>query len=180
MNHMLASNVVLYAGKTWCENLLRITSTLNLLAFSFPKWMGPRTLVLEKWTVQCLYMPLGAPFFEDAPLVEFLHVAFTPMPGERCSGRLKVLLLCLCDVFRAPFRFLKKYPANFSKSLQQTQQTSQKVPNKLQQTSLKVSNKLPQQTSQNVSNKRLQRTSPTKCPTCSVDRNKHLKSCSLF
>ena len=38
---------------------------------------------------------------EDVPLVEFMYLAFTRMAGERYRGRLRSLLLCLCDVFRA-------------------------------------------------------------------------------
>ena len=34
------------------------------------------------------------------PLVEFMHLVFTRMPGERYHRRLRSLLLWLCDVFR--------------------------------------------------------------------------------
>ena len=38
---------------------------------------------------------------EDVPLVDFImYLAFTRMPGETCSRRLRSFL-CLCDVFRA-------------------------------------------------------------------------------
>ena len=39
--------------------------------------------------------------FEDVPLVEFMYLVFTRMPGESHRRRLRSLLLCLCDVFRA-------------------------------------------------------------------------------
>ena len=38
---------------------------------------------------------------EDIPLVEFMYLAFTRMPGERYIRRLRSLLLYLCYVFRA-------------------------------------------------------------------------------
>ena len=37
----------------------------------------------------------------DVPLVEFIYHVFTRMPGESYRWRLRSLLLCLCDVFRA-------------------------------------------------------------------------------
>ena len=43
----------------------------------------------------------GASFFEDIPLVEFMYLVFTRMPGESYHRRLKSLLLYLCYVFRA-------------------------------------------------------------------------------
>ena len=39
-------------------------------------------------------------WFEDVPLVEFMYLVFTRMPGESYRRRLRSLLLCLCDVFR--------------------------------------------------------------------------------
>ena len=47
-----------------------------------------------------VYMPLGASFFEDVPLVEFVYLEFTCMPGESYRRRLRSLLLYLCYVFR--------------------------------------------------------------------------------
>ena len=38
---------------------------------------------------------------EDVPLVEFMYLVFTRMPGESYRRRLGSLFLCLCDVFRA-------------------------------------------------------------------------------
>ena len=38
---------------------------------------------------------------EDVPLVEFMYLVFTRMPGESYRRRLGPLLLYLCDVFRA-------------------------------------------------------------------------------
>ena len=37
----------------------------------------------------------------DVPLVEFMYLVFTRMPGESYRRRLGFLLLCLCYVFRA-------------------------------------------------------------------------------
>ena len=41
----------------------------------------------------------GTSSFEDEPLAEFVHLAFTRMPGESHCRQLGSLLLCLCDVF---------------------------------------------------------------------------------
>ena len=38
---------------------------------------------------------------EDVPLVGFMYRVLTHMPGESYRRRLRSLLLCLCDVFRA-------------------------------------------------------------------------------
>ena len=38
---------------------------------------------------------------DDVPLVEFMCLVFTRMPGESYRRRLRSLFLCLCDVFRA-------------------------------------------------------------------------------
>ena len=50
-------------------------------------------------------MPLGGILFqrrkEDVPLVEFMYLVFTYMPGESYCTRLKSLLLYLSHVFRA-------------------------------------------------------------------------------
>ena len=37
---------------------------------------------------------------EDVPLIEFMYLVFTHMPGESYRSGLRSLLLCLCDVFR--------------------------------------------------------------------------------
>ena len=36
----------------------------------------------------------------NVPLMEFMYLVFTRMPGESYCRRLRSLLLCLCDVFR--------------------------------------------------------------------------------
>ena len=47
-----------------------------------------------------IIMLLGASVFEDVPLVEFMHLVFTRMPGDSYRGRrLRSSLLCSCDVF---------------------------------------------------------------------------------
>ena len=46
-------------------------------------------------------MLVGASFFEDVPLVEFVYLVFTHMPGESYRWRLRSLLLYLYYVFRA-------------------------------------------------------------------------------
>ena len=38
---------------------------------------------------------------QDVPLVEFMYLVFTCMPGESYRRRLRSLLLYLCYVFRA-------------------------------------------------------------------------------
>ena len=45
-------------------------------------------------------MPLGAPFFEDVSLVEFMYLVFTRMPGESYRRRRGSLLSYLCYVVR--------------------------------------------------------------------------------
>ena len=44
------------------------------------------------------YVPLHP--MEDVPLVEFMYLVFTCMPGGSCHRWLRSLLLCLCDVFQ--------------------------------------------------------------------------------
>ena len=39
--------------------------------------------------------------FEDVPLVEFVYLVFTHMPGESYRRRLRSLLFYLCYVLRA-------------------------------------------------------------------------------
>ena len=41
------------------------------------------------------------PSREDLPMVEFMYLVFTCMQGESYRMRLRSLLLCSCDVFRA-------------------------------------------------------------------------------
>ena len=36
---------------------------------------------------------------EDVPVVEFMYLVYTRMPGESYPRRLRSVLLCLCDVF---------------------------------------------------------------------------------
>ena len=36
---------------------------------------------------------------EDVPLVEFMYLVFTYMPGGSYSRQLRPLLLSLCDIF---------------------------------------------------------------------------------
>ena len=43
---------------------------------------------------------------DDVPVVEFMHLVFTRMPGESYRRRLGSVLLNLCDVFRALINFL--------------------------------------------------------------------------
>ena len=40
-------------------------------------------------------------FLKHVPLVEFVYLVFTHVPGESYRRRLRSLLLCLCDVFQA-------------------------------------------------------------------------------
>ena len=41
----------------------------------------------------------GVSFLEDVPLVEFMYLVFTRMPGKSYRRRLRPLLLYLCYVF---------------------------------------------------------------------------------
>ena len=43
---------------------------------------------------------------EDAPLVKYMYLVFTRLPGESYRRRLRSLLLYLCYVFRALINFL--------------------------------------------------------------------------
>jgi len=54
--------------------------------------------------VEFMHLVLTRP--EDVPLVEFMHLVLTRMPCESYRRRLRSLLLCLCDVFRALFNSL--------------------------------------------------------------------------
>ena len=36
---------------------------------------------------------------DDIPVVEFMDLSFTPIPGENYRRRIRSLLLCLSDVF---------------------------------------------------------------------------------
>ena len=62
--------------------------------------------VPEMWGIYSTGTHLFLFFFvcvcvENVPLVEFMYLLFTSMPGESYRRRLRSLLLCLCDVFRA-------------------------------------------------------------------------------
>ena len=46
-------------------------------------------------------MPLEGMLFEVVPLVVFLYLVFTHMPGETYCMRIRSLLLYLCYAFRA-------------------------------------------------------------------------------
>ena len=49
----------------------------------------------------CSVYILSTPLFLYVPLEELMHLVFYCMPGQRYRRRLRSLLLCLCDVFRA-------------------------------------------------------------------------------
>ena len=44
---------------------------------------------------------MGGEVDEDVPLVELMYPVFTRVPGESYRRRLRSLLLCLSDIFRA-------------------------------------------------------------------------------
>ena len=46
------------------------------------------------------------PELHPLPLVEFMHLVFTCMPGDSYCKPFRPLLLCLCDVFRAQINSL--------------------------------------------------------------------------
>ena len=54
--------------------------------------------VMDKVTRQC---PQTTTFLKDVPLVEFMYLVFTRLPGESYRRRLRSLLLYLSYVFRA-------------------------------------------------------------------------------
>ena len=53
--------------------------------------------------------------YEGVPLVEFMYLVFTRMPGESYRRRLWSLLLCLCDVFRALINSLVCWSIHWSR-----------------------------------------------------------------
>ena len=55
----------------------------------------------ESRTVSSAFTQLLSFVLENVPLVEFTYLVFTRMPGESYRRRLRSLLLCLRDVFRA-------------------------------------------------------------------------------
>ena len=61
-------------------------------------WWSLCTLHLLGCTSGGVYVPC---IYWDVPLVEFMYLAFTRMSGESYRRRLRSLLLCLRDVFRA-------------------------------------------------------------------------------
>ena len=104
---------------TWLEHQwplnVRHTCTwltvLNAIRFSHYRLAGRRffsgggDLCASECAV-ILYLLLIALLNHDVPLVEFMHLVFTRMPGESYRRRLGWSLLCLCDVFRALINFL--------------------------------------------------------------------------
>ena len=57
------------------------------------------------------YLCIHLPVYVLNPLLEFMYLVFTRMPGESYSRRLRSLWLCLCDVFRAMVNSLVCYSA---------------------------------------------------------------------
>ena len=49
----------------------------------------------RKFALLC-FLIINSDLFEDVPLVEFMYLIFTRMPGESYRRRLRSLL-CLCD-----------------------------------------------------------------------------------
>ena len=45
-------------------------------------------------------------FDEAVPVLQFVYLAFTRMPGKSYSSGLRSLLLCLCDVLRVLIKSL--------------------------------------------------------------------------
>ena len=53
-------------------------------------------MLLSVPEMEGIYMPLRGILFEDVPVVEFMYLVFTCMPGESYCKRLGSLLSCLC------------------------------------------------------------------------------------
>ena len=70
------------------------TSLLQLLEIGFASSTALFKTGREKNSLQIF-------FIEDVPLVEFMYLVFTGMPGESYCRRLRSLLLYLWYVFRA-------------------------------------------------------------------------------
>ena len=69
-------------------------------------WLWPaiikiQCLVCRAWSINKFSIPLPSFHYNmDVPLVEFIYLVFTCMPGESYHRQLRSLLLCLCDIFR--------------------------------------------------------------------------------
>ena len=59
------------------------------------------------WSLCTLYLHLcQVRVTVNVPLVEFMYLVFTRMPGKSYCRRLRYLLLCLCDILRTLINFL--------------------------------------------------------------------------
>ena len=65
------------------------------------KGVNLRSIIRNTSTTTKTELPTVTLKFEDVPLVEFMYLVFTCMPGESCHRRLRSLLLYLCYVFWA-------------------------------------------------------------------------------
>ena len=68
-------------------------------------------MLVQTWVAECArnvgyICHWGASFFEDVPLVEFMYLIFTCMPGESYCRQLSSLLLSLCYVVQAQINSL--------------------------------------------------------------------------
>ena len=118
------------AGGFWasfCFRLVTLQSEANmkmwLFVYLYVEPVSRSKDYVRSWikhrktgSVLCLCTPVspsvperGASFFEDVPVVEFMYLIFTRVPGESYRGRLRYLLLCLCYVFRALINFLVRW-----------------------------------------------------------------------
>ena len=70
---------------------------LNMESRRFNCYLG--SYLLQHHRLHAFYMNLKQN--GDVPLVEFMYLVFTRIPGENYRRRLRSLLLRLCDVFRA-------------------------------------------------------------------------------
>ena len=61
-------------------------------------FMNESKTVNKHWVTVLFYL---SPTHPPNDLVELMYLVFTRMPGKTYRRRLRSLLLCLCDVFRA-------------------------------------------------------------------------------
>ena len=85
-------------SQPWWLNLHKLTKVWNGISFQQTKFWSPlfwhqHDLETSTWRDTNLH-------FEDVPLVEFMYLVFTCMPGESYCTGLKSLLLYLCYIFQ--------------------------------------------------------------------------------
>ena len=100
----LSANVYTWLRASGTSLWLRSRIEINWRFFSLTLFTSYCYFFTLLYSSSCSgFFPLWPKSFlsEDVPLVEFMHLVFTRMPGESNGRRLGSLLLYLCYVFRA-------------------------------------------------------------------------------